>query len=230
MQCGSKRSILSGVSKWIFSIRHNYKRAYNSDAGGVTTMSPTSRILIVDDTPSIHEDFRKILTLPAGIGVDLDEMADSLFGKSEQAAVYKAIDYELNSAFQGEEALEMIEKAEAEGRGYSLVFMDVRMPPGLDGIKTIAKIWERFPNMEIVICTAYSDYSWIDIIDILGPSDHLLVLKKPFDADEAQQMALAMTRRAENMLIQSKRILRLEGSLDECNANVCDLKKQLNNK
>ena len=122
-------------------------------------MGESSRILIVDDTPSIHEDFRKILTLPEEMTQDLDQMADSLFGKTEQDAVYKTINYELNSAFQGEEALEMIEKAEAEGRGYSLVFMDVRMPPGLDGIKTISKIWERYPAMEIVICTAYSDYS-----------------------------------------------------------------------
>jgi len=193
-------------------------------------MAESSRILIVDDTPSIHEDFRKILALPDVMTEDFDEMADSLFGRTEQDAVYKTINYELHSAFQGEEALEMIEKAEAEGRSYSLVFMDVRMPPGLDGIKTILKIWERYPSMEIVICTAYSDYSWVDIIDILGPSDHLLVLKKPFDADEAQQMALAMTRRANATLIQRERISSLENNLENCNANVSDLRSQLSNK
>jgi len=193
-------------------------------------MVESSRILIVDDTPSIHEDFRKILALPDEMTEDLDEMADSLFGRTEQDAVYKTINYELHSAFQGEEALEMIEKAEAEGRNYSLVFMDVRMPPGLDGIKTILKIWERYPSMEIVICTAYSDYSWIDIIDILGPSDHLLVLKKPFDADEAQQMALAMTRRANATLIQREHISSLEINLEDCHASVSDLRSQLSNK
>jgi len=193
-------------------------------------MSASSRILIVDDTPSIHEDFRKILTLPDEMGEDLNQMADSLFGSTGQDAVYKTTSYELNSAFQGEEALEMIESAEAEGRGYSLVFMDVRMPPGLDGIKTISRIWERYPSMEIVICTAYSDYSWGDIVDILGPSDHLLVLKKPFDADEAQQMALAMTRRAKTSLTQRKHISNLEVNLEDCHADVSDLKKQLNNK
>jgi len=190
-------------------------------------MSSKSRILIVDDTPSIHEDFRKILTAPGSAGEDLEEMADSLFGKAEQDPVYKEIDYQLDSAYQGEEALSMIEKAEAEGKGYSLVFMDVRMPPGLDGIKTISKIWERYPSMEIVICTAYSDYSWIDIIDILGPSDHLLVLKKPFDADEAQQMALAMTQRASNEFTQRKYISSLESNLQSCNDNVVRLTSKL---
>jgi len=193
-------------------------------------MSSNNRILIVDDTPSIHEDFRKILSAPGTMGEDLDEMADSLFGRPVQDEVYKTIDYELNSAFQGEEALEMIEKAETEGKGYSLVFMDVRMPPGLDGIKTISKIWERYPSMEIVICTAYSDYSWVDIIDILGPSDHLLVLKKPFDADEAQQMALAMTKRASNAIIQKNHINSLEMNLQNCHASVNTLQEQLEKK
>jgi len=186
-----------------------------------------NRILIVDDTPSIHEDFRKILMTNETTGNDLDMMADSLFGSTDQDPVYKNINYELESAYQGEEALKMIEKAELEGDGYSLVFMDVRMPPGLDGIKTISKIWEQYPSMEIVICTAYSDYSWVDIIDILGPSDHLLVLKKPFDADEAQQMALAMTQRAAKASEQEKKIQTLQSSLYECRENFINCKKQL---
>ena len=189
-----------------------------------------NRILIVDDTPSIHEDFRKILMTTDSTGRDLDDMADSLFGKTEQDPVYKDIQYQLESAYQGEEALTMIEKAELEGDGYSLVFMDVRMPPGLDGIKTISRIWEQYPSMEIVICTAYSDYSWVDIIDILGPSDHLLVLKKPFDADEAQQMALAMTRRAGKTSEQKAYIRSLTTNLDDCHVNVDMLKKELADK
>ena len=189
-----------------------------------------NRILIVDDTPSIHEDFRKILMTTDQVGQDLDDMADSLFGKTDQDPVYKDIQYQLESAFQGEEALKMIEKAEMEGDGYSLVFMDVRMPPGLDGIKTISRIWEQYPSMEIVICTAYSDYSWVDIIDILGPSDHLLVLKKPFDADEAQQMALAMTRRAGKTHEQNAYINKLTTNLNDCNVNVDMLKRELADK
>jgi len=190
-------------------------------------MSRSNRILIVDDTPSIHEDFRKILNAPAYSNDDFDEMSDSLFGRTAQDSVFKEVSYQLDSAYQGEEALQMIEKAEQEKEGYSLVFMDVRMPPGLDGIKTITKIWERYPSMEIVICTAYSDYSWVDIIDILGPSDHLLVLKKPFDADEAQQMALAMTKRAQKSERQREYMKTLERDLEDCRNNVIELKQRL---
>lgn len=186
-----------------------------------------SRILIVDDTPSIHEDFKKILMSWDNSGDDLSNMADSLFGKSKEKHVFHGISYELESAYQGEEALKMIEKAEQEGDGYSLVFMDVRMPPGQDGIKTIEKIWQQYPNMEVVICTAYSDYSWMDIVEILGPSDHLLVLKKPFDADEAQQMALAMTKRSEKTRNNEAHLSSLKSNLDDCHFNVDKLKKEL---
>jgi len=186
-----------------------------------------NKILIVDDTPSIHEDFRKILMKSDTSTGVLDDIADSLFGKTAQDPEYRNINYQIESAFQGEEALQMIEKAEQEGDRYALVFMDVRMPPGLDGVKTIGKIWERYPYMEIVICTAYSDYSWIDIIDILGPSDHLLVLKKPFDADEAQQMALAMTRRAAKTQEQIEYIKSLEAELKTCRENIDKLESDL---
>ncbi len=186
-----------------------------------------SRILIVDDTPSIHEDFKKILMSWDHSRDDLSNMADSLFGKGNEKQVFQGISYELESAFQGDEALKMIEKAEKEGDGYSLVFMDVRMPPGQDGIKTIEKIWQKYPLMEVVICTAYSDYSWADIVEILGPSDHLLVLKKPFDADEAQQMALAMTKRSEKTRSNIDYIEALKEKLENCSFNVAKLKDEL---
>ena len=75
-----------------------------------------------------------------------------------------------------------------------------------------------------------SDYSWIDIIDILGPSDHLLVLKKPFDADEAQQMALAMTRRAAKTQEQIEYIKSLEAELKNCRENIDRLESDLSAK
>ncbi len=188
-------------------------------------MSQGSRILIVDDTPSIHEDFRKILSRPGKTEDDLEKMADTLFGRNEQDRIYSEMNYQLDSAFQGEEALRMIEKAEQEGESYSLVFMDVRMPPGQDGIKTVSKIWEKYPAMEIVICTAYSDYSWVDIVEILGPSDHLLVLKKPFDADEAQQMALSMTRRASKKTLQREVIEKLKNDVKKGKESIVELKR-----
>jgi two-component system sensor histidine kinase/response regulator len=93
--------------------------------------------------------------------------------------------------------LEMVQRALAEGRPYAMAFMDVRMPPGWDGIETTARIWAVDPDLQIVICTAYSDYSWGETIARLGQSDRLVILKKPFDNVEALQLATALTEKWE---------------------------------
>src|SRR5258705_6555896 len=103
--------------------------------------------------------------------------------------------FELDSAFQGKEGLEMVKKALEEGRPYAVAFVDVRMPPGWDGIETITRIWEVDPNLQIVVCTAYADYSWEEIRAKVGQPDSLLVLKKPFDNIEVQQLAHALTKK-----------------------------------
>lgn len=152
------------------------------------------RILIVDDNPSIHEDFRKILCPGAGGGAAAAEsLARELFAEPTEETVFEG--FELDSAFQGQAALEMVEKALAEGRPYSLAFVDVRMPPGWDGIETVSRVWEVCPDLQVVICTAYSDYSWHEMHARLGKPDSLVVLKKPFDNVEAQQLAFALTRK-----------------------------------
>jgi YesN/AraC family two-component response regulator len=71
----------------------------------------------------------------------------------------------------------------------------MRMPPGWDGLKTIEHIWKVDPNVQIVICTAYSDYSWGEITERLGKSENLLILKKPFDSAEVAQLASALTEK-----------------------------------
>ena len=86
--------------------------------------------------------------------------------------------FQLNSAFQGQEALEMVKQAVARKQPYAIAFIDVRMPPGWDGIETTAKIWQVDPDLQIIICTAYSDYSCEEMLGKLGRSDRLVILKK----------------------------------------------------
>lgn len=101
--------------------------------------------------------------------------------------------FELDSAFQGREALEKLEAALAENRPYAMAFIDMRMPPGWDGLETIERLWQVDPKLQVALCTAYSDYSWEDIDQRLALNDRLLILKKPFDAIEIRQMASALT-------------------------------------
>jgi two-component system cell cycle sensor histidine kinase/response regulator CckA len=152
------------------------------------------RILVIDDNPSIHEDFQKILG-PADVKLtqELDADEAALFG--ETASVSQSCSFQIDSAFQGQEGLEKVRRAVATGAPYAVAFVDVRMPPGWDGIETISRIWQEFPDLQVVICTAYSDYSWDEIAKSVGNSDRMLVLKKPFDNVEVLQMAHALSKK-----------------------------------
>lgn len=151
------------------------------------------RILIVDDNSSIHADFRKILSLENSRKAAVKKLGAALFDKAEPVA--NQTRFELDSAFQGQEALAMVQQALAENRPYAMAFVDVRMPPGWDGIETIARIWEVYPELQVVVCTAYADYSWEEMRAKVGQPDSLLVLKKPFDNIEVQQIAHALTKK-----------------------------------
>ena len=154
------------------------------------------RLLIIDDNPAIHEDFRKILVpddVPANAcGVEEDEAA--IFGDAP-AATSTGVVFEVDSASQGQEGLDLIRRALQEKRPYTMAFVDVRMPPGWDGIETTRQIWAVCPDLQIVICTAYSDYSWSDMQEQIKPRDRLLILKKPFDTVEVLQLANALTEK-----------------------------------
>ena len=127
----------------------------------------------MDDNRSIHQDFQKILC-PQIEGVAAVEDAEAvLFGESAQGAPATAA-FEVASAYQGQEGLAVVEDSVRAGRPFAMAFVDVRMPPGWDGIETVKRIWEVDPDLQIVICTAYSDYSWDEMAARLGASDRLL--------------------------------------------------------
>lgn len=151
------------------------------------------RILIVDDTESIHDDFRSILSPCAETTATLSDTRAALLGASR--ARPERVSFELVSAYSGSEALELVRQGVETKSPFSMAFVDVRMPPGWDGVKTLERIWEIDPTLQAVICTAFSDYSWDDMIDRFGNTDRLLILRKPFDNMEVRQLASALTRK-----------------------------------
>ena len=151
------------------------------------------RLLIVDDNPAIHEDFKKILGTQTSAQSRLANVEQSLFGGPVKAA--ERTGFRIESAHQGKEALAMVEKSLAEQDPYTLLFVDVRMPPGWDGVETLEYIWKVAPDIQAVICTAYSDYSWDDMTRKFGRKDNLLILKKPFETVEVLQMANALVEK-----------------------------------
>jgi diguanylate cyclase (GGDEF)-like protein len=156
------------------------------------------RILVIDDNPAIHADFEKILAAEAE-DPELGDLAAVIFGEPEEAGKPRPRrtrpSYRLVHAHQGQEGLAMAQAAFDAGEPFHVAFVDIRMPPGWDGVETIEHLWKVDPHLQSVICSAYSDYSWDQMHTRLGDSDRLLLLKKPFDTVEISQLAAALSEK-----------------------------------
>ncbi|MGC4032019.1 MAG: EAL domain-containing protein [Tepidisphaeraceae bacterium] len=159
------------------------------------------RILVIDDNPAIHDDFRKVLAdAPTPSGVD--DLESALFGEPE---AMDSPSYDVDVAHQGDEGLQKIVAANTEGRPYAMVFTDMRMPPGWDGVQTLREIWKTSPGQQAAICTAYSDYTPEQIASELGVRGRMVIIRKPFDATEIRQIAAMvcekweLSRRRQNL-------------------------------
>jgi CheY-like chemotaxis protein len=151
------------------------------------------RILIIDDNRAIHEDFAKILgDSDAGIA-HLTALEDALFGETSEAPEMEHFD--LCSAYQGRDGFEMVRSAENDGHPFAVAFVDMRMPPGWDGVETITQIRQVSQKVQAVICTAYSDYTWEEITARLGMSDRLTILRKPVDPAEVKRLVCALAEK-----------------------------------
>ena len=164
------------------------------------TQTHRPRILIVDDNAAIHADFRKVLARASETRSETPSSSEAaLFGDAPATAPASEVpaecEYDLDTALQGEEAVEKARAACASRTPFAMAFLDVRMPPGIDGIETARRLWEVDADLQIVLCTAYSDYTWQETVAVLGRTDRLLILKKPFDTVEACQLAAALTEK-----------------------------------
>ena len=151
------------------------------------------RILVIDDNQAVHEDYRKVLESKRDES-QLDEMESILFGDAPPKASIPSFSFEIDSAYQGEDGLNLVKESLVAGSPYSMAFIDMRMPPGWNGITTAQEIWKIDNNMPIVICTAYTDHTWEEIITELPQTGLLLILKKPFDNIELKQMAASQSQ------------------------------------
>jgi diguanylate cyclase (GGDEF)-like protein len=174
------------------------------------------RILVIDDNPSIHSDFQKILRIEQSTQT-IDRLNSLVFGDKlpETLNSNQLPNFQIDCVSQGEEGIEHFRQAMNQGMPYALAFVDIRMPPGMDGIETIKQIWSLDQEAQIVICTAYSDYSWEETVQELGLRDNLLILKKPFDSLAVRQLACSLTKKWRLMQESKDREKILENTVQE---------------
>jgi len=187
-----------------------------------TQREPEYSILIIDDNEAIHEDLKKILS-PTPHSEEMADDESLLFGVTST----QEISFHVDSAYQGQEGLVQLERAQEAGRPYALAFVDFRMPPGWDGVETISHLWNVDPNLQVVICTAYSDFNWKEIERRLGLSHNLVILKKPFDPIEVTQLAHALTAKWKASLIAREQMERLDRLVEERTSELLSTVKQL---
>jgi CheY-like chemotaxis protein len=152
------------------------------------------RILVIDDSAAIHQDFRRLLCPErGGKPAELAQLRSALFGAPPARAEPAGPEFELDSAYQGLEGVARVREAVEAGRPYALVFLDYRMPPGGNGVETLRHLWAVHPSQRVVLCSAYSDYSWEEIVAEFGETPLLKELRKPVDGNELRRLAHTLT-------------------------------------
>lgn len=169
------------------------------------------RLLIIDDNIAIHQDFLKIFGTNAAKAAENEFLAAeaALFGETVETTSGRPV-FALDSAYQGQEGVDKARQALAEGHPYGMAFVDMKMPPGWDGLETIERLWAIDPHIQVVICSAHADYDWMDVVHRLGHSDQLLVLRKPFEWIEVLQCANSLTRKWRNEKMIRAQVASLE--------------------
>ena len=165
---------------------------------GISMAAYNNRILVIDDDPSILSVFSMILMQQGAKKEEQSSSIDALMDLLDDSTEVNTLsrrNFEVDTASQGEVGFALVQKALEENRPYSVIFTDMRMPPGWDGVMTAKKIREIDAEVEIIIVTAYSDAPVSEIVRQVGFTDRLLYLKKPFDEEEVLQLADSLSMR-----------------------------------
>ena len=160
-----------------------------------------NRILVCDDEELLLEMYRDILCPGAqGAGEptsELERLKARLFPDAKKEEPPEMA-YEVTFCRQAEEAVDAVRQAVEAEKPFSVVFMDVRMPPGPDGVWAAEEIRALDPNVQIVMVTGYSDVDPVEIGRRVSPPESLLYVQKPFHPPEIRQFALALSSKSES--------------------------------
>lgn len=156
------------------------------------------RVLVADDEEAVLDAYREIFTdvSPATNTDALQDLMVKLFGSTARTPAPATL-FEVEYCHGAEQAVATVQAASTAERPFSVIFLDMRMPPGPDGAWAAARIREIDPLVDMVIVTAYSDVDPREISARVPPAEKLFYIQKPFHPHEIRQIALALGRKWE---------------------------------
>ncbi len=160
------------------------------------TEPTTTRVLVADDEAAILDIYRRVLGgagAAATAASPLDDLTSRLFGGTAPASAAPPVRFEVVTCGQGDQAVQLAREALTAGRPFAIAFLDVRMPPGPDGVATAAQLRALDPDLQIVIVTGFSDVAPREIAARVAPIDKLLYVQKPFTTFEIEHCAHALS-------------------------------------
>ncbi|QDX28052.1 GGDEF domain-containing response regulator [Sphingomonas suaedae] len=172
----------------------------------------------------MHDSYRQCFKsrgAGGGQGAALDAMAAELFGDDDAAPVAESetVAFEPVHCMQGLDGVEAVARSIERGERFAVAFIDVRMPPGIDGKETAKRIRALDPDINLVIVTGYSDFSPLEISRDAGPADKIFYIAKPFQVEEVVQTATALGKRWQVDLELAQAMALLEEQKAELAAN-----------
>jgi len=196
------------------------------------------RLLVVDDDSSTLDLFRQVLSrvkTDQMIHSETEESESKLFRENASSQSLKLFD--VVTCQQGDEAVDAVKNSIQEDRPFSVAFIDIRLPPGPDGIWAAEHIRTLDSNVEIVIITGYPDAHLRNIVHRVSPAHKLLYLQKPFHSQEIYQFAFALSmkwhtecelRNALNAVKDNeKELIKHKSSLEKVNRQLMETNQAL---
>ena len=152
------------------------------------------RILIIDASPTAREDYACFLHLDERHRASVKHLEDDIFG-TEHKTLLRGVTFSVDFAQQGDEALNMMRQSQLEERRFMIAFIDMRIHSSMNALHTIKALWHIQPDLQVVLCTDFSTHSWEEVVSVLGVTDQLLILKKPFDPIEVWQAGVSLSQK-----------------------------------
>jgi signal transduction histidine kinase len=177
------------------------------------------KVLIIDDQPDLREEMARFVTrLGDRSHRVVRDIRQQVLGEglATAAPASPEMHFHVETAASGEAGLALVRQAHAAGDPFTLAFVDMRMPGGWNGLETMLQLWQVEGRLHVILCSAYADISWEDMVVAVGHRDNLLILKKPFDEMALAQLVLAFSEKA----FAEQQLLALNRSLTDIFASL----------